>query len=223
MTINMLSDDSRVKRHVLATDSRMLSFDSMGGAKELNVSTIGDRVQFALDAEGRSQNSLEVTLKQKGMLGKSRGAMSSLISGRRGRHTMKVDILVAIAEALHVRLEWLATGAEPMRRDGRVEQTPFEIAMSWARAAGCREDAIQTAWDKFGTQDPALGVFEWSLAFDREARDLDLRKVPRPEVVIAAQEAIRRQKKKLERAQSDEPEAEPQTLPSRSRRVPGGI
>lgn len=73
----------------------------------MNLLSFSDRLQAAMDAEGFRQ----IDLASK--VGLSRAAINQLISGT--SKGMKPDNLVAVARALRVRIEWLATGEEPMR------------------------------------------------------------------------------------------------------------
>ncbi len=97
--------------------------------------------------------------------------------------------------------------------------------MSWARQAGCREDAIQLVWSELKDQAAAIGAHEWTLAFDRKARDLDARKVPRPERVVAKHQAIQREQVKIERgrkaAETPNATADRPSRPARARRATG--
>ncbi len=193
--MSMLPFDSTVKRQEFTYDSEGLSFVSMSPGQE---HTIGERVGIAIAAEGRSQNAVEAELIKRGAI-KSKGQLSSLVTGRRGTSTVKPEVVAALAEILHVQRDWLMFGIGPMRRDGRTEQAPFETAMQFARQAGCREDAIQSAWQKLQKREPALLVHEWALAFDAEARAFEIAKIPRPENVQEKHAQIQRAARKLSR------------------------
>lgn len=73
----------------------------------MNLLSFSDRLQAAMDAEGLRQTDLA------NKVGLSRAAINQLITG--SSKGMKPDNLVAVARALRVRIEWLATGEEPMR------------------------------------------------------------------------------------------------------------
>jgi transcriptional regulator with XRE-family HTH domain len=199
----MLASASAVKCHNVAPASDALPFVSMSASSAGDVSTIGGRIRIALGLEGSSQNKVETEMIRRGYWN-SRGGMSSLISGRRGKTQPDPRTIAAIADILHVQFEWLLLGIGSMRRDGRVEGTSFEQAMVFARQANCREDAIQNVWTHNKTRDDWT-VFEWIAAINAEALALNARKVPRPEEVVDEQAAIRRQKKKIGRASEQTP------------------
>lgn len=73
----------------------------------MNLLSFSDRLQAAMDAEGLRQTDLA------NKVGLSRAAINQLITGT--SKGMKPDNLVAVARALRVRVEWLATGEDPMR------------------------------------------------------------------------------------------------------------
>lgn len=131
----------------------------------------------------------------------SNGGLSSLISGRRGTHSVKLDVVVALARILHVNLEWLASGEGPMRRDGRSEPTSFEQALFFARDWGCREDAPKNVWARHKDHADQFKVFDWIDLIKAEAELLDRLGVPRPEVIVEKQLATRRAKERLTAAQ----------------------
>jgi len=178
----------------------LLPFVSMSASSPGPTSGLGERIKKAIDEEGRgrSQNALE---RQAGF---KPGVLSRYINHKpsaddeRSR-TVDVDKLVALADLLHVRREWLLMGEGPMRREGR-SQTKFEIAMVFARQAGCREDAIQLAWERLKQNEPTMSELDWAQAFHNEALLLDRAGVKRPEKVSEEQAAIERTKKKRARA-----------------------
>lgn len=73
----------------------------------MNLLSFSDRLQAAMDAEGLKQVDLAHRV------GLTRAAINQVVSG--ATKGMKPDNLVAVARALRVRVEWLATGEEPMR------------------------------------------------------------------------------------------------------------
>lgn len=73
----------------------------------MNLLTFSDRLRDAMNAEGLNQADLARKV------GLSRAAINQVVSGT--TKGMKPDNLVAVARALNVRIEWLATGEEPMR------------------------------------------------------------------------------------------------------------
>lgn len=188
----------------------LLPFVSMSASSTGPTSGLGDRIRQAIDAEGRgrSQNDLE---RQAGF---KPGVLSRYINrrhtGEEGRSpTVDLDKLVALADLLHVRREWLLTGEGAMRREGR-DETKFETAMVFARQAGCREDAIQLAWERHKQNEATMSELDWAMAFHTEATLLDRAGVKRPEVVRKEQESVQRTKKKLERAVEKRAEEEEQ-------------
>lgn len=72
----------------------------------MNLLSFSDRLQAAMDAEGLNQADLAKAV------GLSRAAINQVVSG--ATKGMKLHNLVAVARALKVRIEWLATGEEPM-------------------------------------------------------------------------------------------------------------
>jgi transcriptional regulator with XRE-family HTH domain len=69
--------------------------------------SFSDRLLAAMEAEGLNQAELGRKV------GLTRSAINQLVSG--SSKGMKPENLVAVARALRVRIEWLATGEEPMR------------------------------------------------------------------------------------------------------------
>lgn len=137
-----------------------------------------------------------------------RGAISRLVNGKRGTAFIDPHLFLAIARVLHVNFEWLTTGEGTMRRDGRVEQTPFEQAMVFARQVGCREDAIQAAWERHKERAGELGVHDWANLIQSEANTLNQLGVPRPEAVVEKQLATRRAAEALRETKRRQAEVE---------------
>ena len=81
----------------------------------MNLISFSDRLQAAMDAEGIMQADLAR------QVGVTRAAINQVLSG--ASKGLKPENLVAVARALRVRVEWLATGEEPMRPD---IVTPFD-------------------------------------------------------------------------------------------------
>lgn len=171
----------------------------MSAQHERDLSTLGARLDFARELEGRTQGALETELIKRGLMA-GRGGISRLINGKRGSHYIDPHLVSALAKILHINFEWLATGEGPMRRDGRIEQTPFEQAMTFARQVNCREDAIQAAWERHKDRAAELGVHDWANLIQAEANLLNQLRIPRPEQVVEKQLATRRAKQKLEDA-----------------------
>jgi hypothetical protein len=181
----------------------LLPFVSMSASSAGPTAGLGDRIRQAIDEEGRgrSQNALEQ------QAGFKSGVLSRYIKWKppeneeeEGRsRTVDLDKLIALADLLHVRREWLLTGEGPMRREGR-SQTRFEVAMVFARQAGCREDAIQLAWERLKQNEPNMTELDWAQAFHNEAMLLDRAGVKRPEKVKQEQGQIERVKRKKARA-----------------------
>lgn len=157
----------------------------------------------ALEEEGRTQTSVERQIFP------SQGQLSRIIYGERGTSTVDVDKMRALSDVLHVQFEWLVLGRGPMRRDGREKPTPAEEAMRFARLSGCREDAIQEAWDRLKNKAGEMSPMDWALAFDASARMLERAGVPRPEEVQTKQRAIAREKQKLEDAKAQKEKVPP--------------
>ena len=73
----------------------------------MNLLSFSDRLAFALERAGKKPVDLAKSLQI------SRAAVSQLLSG--ASKSMKPEHLVAAARYLGVRIEWLATGEEPMQ------------------------------------------------------------------------------------------------------------
>ncbi len=202
----------------------LLPFVSMSASSAGPTAGLGDRIRQAIDEEGRgrSQNALE---RQAGF---KPGVLSRYVNWKASEHeddgrsrTVDLDKLVALADLLHVRREWLLTGEGPMRREGR-GQTRFEVAMVFARQAGCREDAIQLAWERLKQNEAAMSELDWAQAFHNEAMLLDRAGVKRPEKVAQEQEQIERVKRKkarvlAEKRAEEEARAKVVVLPGKRR------
>lgn len=208
-------------------DSRRLPFVSMTASSDRNLSTIRERLAYALELEGRegnplSQNAIEAELMRRGLIGKNRGYLSSLLSGRRGTQTMNVDVLGALADILHVRFEWLALGVGSVRRDGRIEATPAEQAIRFARENNCREDAIEGAWQHHRPREREMTVYDWITAIHAEAQLLNTRGVPRPEKIAEKHDKMQRLQKKKRRAGKAPPVETTETPDAAARRRASG-
>lgn len=182
-----------VKRQRRTIVSTGLPFVSMGSS---GTSPLGARILEAIEAEGRTVNSTEVSL------GMSRGHLGRITRGERASNTLDVDLFARMAKLLHVNFEWLVLGEGPMRRGGRAA-TNAEEAMRFARQSGAREDAVQAAWERNKDRDAEMTIWDWVNAINAEA--MRLATVPRPEEVAAKKSAIARQKKRLQKL-SSEPE-----------------
>lgn len=156
--------------------------------------TFGQRLTYALsELEGHTeltQRELEAELRRRGVIGEGSGYISRY---KNDKSVPKPEIIDALAEILHVRRDWLMYGEKPIRRDGRVEPTPFESAAAFARQMGAREDAIKAAWDRHKDVDAMLTVFEWVGLIGDEHTRLEGR--PRPESVSQYENDVRRTKK----------------------------
>lgn len=180
--------------------------------------TIGARVRYALDLEGRKIGPTEQ------QAGYSAGHLGRIIRGERGSATVDIDRMRALAELLHVNPTWLILGEGTVRREGR-ERTPAEEAMAFARLAGCREDAWQAAWDRNKDRDAEMNAMDWALAINNEAVRLDRTGVKRPEVAASERKAIAQTKRKLDRAKqrhADVPVAVAEQTDAQRRRALGG-
>lgn len=154
--------------------------------------TIGARIALALKAEGRK---IAPTEQQAGF---TTGHLGRIIRGERGSTMVDIERMKVLADVLHVTPEWLILGVGPMRRGGR-EATPAEEAIVFARHAGCREDAIQAAWERFKGNESHMTAIDWALAIHNEANMLDRSGIQRPELTAEEKSRIQRAKKKLER------------------------
>lgn len=203
----MLSTDSAVKRHVLSSVSVPVPFVSMSASTPGEESTLGERLSFAIHKERhRGSNAVENALMVRHPeLFRSRGFLSSYISGRRGKkgnpdpRAMKV-----IADYLHVAFEWLMIGSGPLRRGGRGE-TAWEQAMFTARDWGIREDAIQVAWERNKDRAETMSPEDCFSQIQIEAERLDRGGVLKPAAVMAQKEGqarVRREKAKIARQKS---------------------
>lgn len=197
MVCSMLSSDSAVKRHVLASDSGPLPFDSMKPAVPGEDSTLGERLLFAIHADHhRGPTAAEAALMAKyPEVFRSRGFLSSYISGRRGAKTPDPKVIKIIADFLHVTFEWLMIGSGPIRRDGRnplEAGTPFELAIFVARTLDIRPDAWDVAWERNRDRAAELTAVEWTELIRDEGLRLERAGIPRPETVAIKQEGLRR-------------------------------
>jgi len=189
----LIPNGTSVNRKRFTNDAKVLPFGSMVVAKLPKEPTeLGKRIRLALEEEGRSQNSAAEAAGFKG------GYLSRLIYGSRGGTSMNPEHMRRLAKVLHVNFEWLVVGEGPMRREGRGTNAAEE-AITSARAHGCREDALQSAWENNKDACPPLTFIEWIVAIDVEARRLDRAGVPRPEKVLEKQAATRRVKNKIKR------------------------
>ncbi len=140
-----------------------LSDVSMTASKSLDqLRTLADRLNYALDLEKKSQNEVE---KQAGL---GTGMFSRYANGKRGGTTVNIDKLVALADVLHVRAEWLVLGNGPVRRGGR-DTTPAEEAMTLARLGGTPEEVWQATWDRFRDRADSMTALDWAAAIHQEA------------------------------------------------------
>lgn len=159
---------------------------------------------FAIKAEHHpSQNYVEGALIARHPdMWRSRGFISSYISGRRGKGKPDPKAIKLIADYLHVTFEWLMLGSGSMRRDGR-GQTPAEMAMFTARDFGIRTDAWDVAWERNKDREALMSASDWFDAIRLEGERLERAGVPRLESIVAdtdKQRAIRRIKTKKDRA-----------------------
>ncbi len=123
------------------------------------LSSIADRLKHALEKEGRSQNSLE---KEVGF------SVNRYATGKRGASYVDVDKMRVIANALHVRVEWLVWNDGSMRRDGR-DPTPAEEAMVLARKSGVREEVWRAAWERYKDREAGMTALDWAMAIHTES------------------------------------------------------
>jgi hypothetical protein len=222
----MLSSDSPVKRHVLADDSVPLPSVSMSASTPGEESTLGERLTFAFHKERhRGSNALESALMAKyPEVWRSRGFISSYISGRRGKNGPKPTHIKIIADFLHVSFEWLLLGSGPMRRGGRGD-TAAEQAMFIARDLGIRDDAWEIAWARNKDREDSMSAEEWFDAIRIEAAHLEKSGVPRPEKIAAKmddQARVRRAHSKKKRAQAAQKETRHVVEDLAVRRAVGG-
>lgn len=222
---DVLSNDSPVNRHVLATARGPLPFVSMSASSPGEGSTLGDRLNYALALENRSQTEAEgmLMLKHPEMF-THRGVLSSYVTGRRGKLRPDPKIIEAIADFLHVEFKWLLLGSGPVRREGRGE-TPAETALFFARTMRIREDAWEVAWDRNKDRAELMDVEDWFNAIRAEAERLDRANIPRPEAHVEAMDQrtkIRRAKKKKEIA-LEKKASEPDPVVATRTRASGGM
>lgn len=173
---SMLSVDSAVKRQVLAADSGEVPSVSMSASTPGEEASLGERLRFAIKEEDRTETSVNTAL----MPTFSKGDISSLCTGRRGTNTIDPKKMSILADYLHVRLEWLLVGKGPMRRDGRTEKTPAEVARSVALTFNIREDAWKTVWERNRDRAAELTATDWFDLIRAEAEHLDRMGVPQP-------------------------------------------
>lgn len=143
---------------------------------------------------------------------RSRGFLSSYISGRRGAKAPDPKVIKIIADFLHVTFEWLMIGTGPIRRDGRdplEAGTPFELAIFVARTLDIRPDAWDVAWERNKDRAGELTAIEWTELIRDEGQRLERAGIPRPETVAVVrdkQRAIERTAKKRRARQAIEKE-----------------
>lgn len=222
----MLSTDSAVKRHVLSNASAAVPFVSMSASTPGEESTLGERLSFAIHKEHhRGSNAVENALMVRHPeLFRSRGFLSSYISGRRGtKGNPDPRAMKVIADFLHVAFEWLMIGSGPLRRGGRGE-TPAEQAMFTARDWGIREDAWDAAWARNRDRETTMSAEEWFEAIRLEADRLERGGVLKPAAVVAQKEGqarVRREKVKMARQKAARaPKAKPvPDEPAATRRI----
>lgn len=161
----------------------------MAAAKKREPWPMGERIREAINASRWTQTSFEAELIRTGFMA-SRGQLSSLISGRRGKHTTSLETLGKIADLLGVSFEWVARGVGGMR-DGVV--TPKEAARQFAVVMGAREDAIQGAFDRHADRE-GMDADAWldAIKLEMKARAGSLR----PEDAHTARAAVQRTKRK---------------------------
>ena len=207
MSRDLLSQDSVVKAQELTPASAALTIVSMAAGTERRVSPLGERILGAIEAEGhRSQSEAEAKMIERGIL-KHRGDLSSWITGRRGTRAVDVEKLGAIADFLHVDLDWLARGKGTMRRGGREQDTPAEEAIRMARQWGIREDAIQSAWTRNRDRLAEMAALDWFAEIQSEGARLERTGTPKPnpEEAVKIRAQIARERKKLERLRTEPP------------------
>jgi len=226
----VLSTDSAVNRHVLATASGQLPFVSMSASTPGEDSTLGQRLEHAIELDGwRSQTDAEnkLMLKYPDRF-RHRGFLSSYITGRRGRKTPDSKLIKLLADFFHVEFEWLLLGSGPIRRDGRGE-TPAERAMIFARTIRIREDAWDRAWEENRHRAEEMDEAAWFAAIEAKAKELTNAGVPPPSKLIEAMDGRakvsrvkRRKERALERAREADSHAERQSEVPPVVRVVGG-
>lgn len=117
------------------------------------------------------------------------------------------EIVRQLADYLGVGYEWLAIGRGPMHADDWAP-TPLEEATTIARRLGVRQDAIDATAERFRDDDDEMTTIDWIVAFNDEARRLDKRRVPRPEVKVRGERLVARLSAKRERKLREATEAE---------------
>lgn len=132
---------------------------------------LGARLLEALAAEGKTQTAAETAMVELGILS-SRGALSSLITGRRAKKGMNLETLGAIADFLHVELDWLTRGRGPMRA-GASDLTPLQDAAALMRRDRVHERAIQAATEKHGYEEEGMTRADWVSAIVVERNKLE--------------------------------------------------
>ncbi len=226
MNDTMLSTDSAVKRHVLSGVSTRVPFVSMSASTPGEESTLGERLSFAIHKEHhRGSNAVENALMiRHPELFRSRGFLSSYISGRRGtKGNPDPRAMKAIADFLHIAFEWLMIGSGPLRRGGRGD-TSWEEAMFLARDWGYREDAIQIAWERNKDRAESMTPDECFKQIQLEGEQLDRAGVPKPAAIVAQKEGqarIRREKVNVARKKADRAAKPPANAPAGTRRAVG--
>ena len=101
---------------------------------------------MAMEAEGIRQTDLA------DKVGVSRAAINQVLSG--ATKGMKPENLVAVARALKIRVEWLATGEEPMRPEVMTELDREVLAYLRALPATKRKNIIAVMRDMAGSSTP---------------------------------------------------------------------
>jgi transcriptional regulator with XRE-family HTH domain len=177
---NSLPDAVRpVKRQALQVRRIILSNVRMKTHKPVMLlNTRGDRLRHAVDKEGTSLQKVEAAV------GFSKGFLSRYCRGERGGTLVDVDKMGALADLLHVGVEWLLYGRGPMRRDGR-DTTPAEEALTACRRWGAREEAIQAAWARFRDREATMTAAEWVTAIWSEDALLSRAAAERVEAIEA--------------------------------------
>ncbi len=164
----------------------MLSSVSMGASKPAALLTLAERLKIAIKAEGRdrSQNEIE---RQAGL---NKGQLSTYASGGRGKSTFDVGKMRVLADVLHVTFDWLVFGEGPMRKGGR-DTTPAEEAMAFARLSGTREEAWQSAWDRYKDRVDTMTALDWAVAIHDEALSLARATAQKPEAMETTARPVR--------------------------------
>ncbi len=139
--------------------------------------TIGERLRFALEKEGRSQGDAERALGAS-----AKGLVSRYATGKRGGSTVHVDKWKALARYLHVEFDWLVSGDGPMRHGGR-DTSPAEEAIVLARRSGTPEATVQSAWERYKDRVATMTALDWAVAIHNEEQVLARPAVQKPEAM----------------------------------------